>query len=126
MYDKELIRNILEQCLNALEKISYRFVTIKTPTDFTLTSEGMEKLDSICMLLIALGENIKKVDKITMKTLLINFSEIDWKGIMGLRDIISHHYFDIDAEEIFWICNNEIQNLTNTFKKMILYIEEKI
>jgi len=30
---------------------------------FTVTPEGMEKLDSICMQLIAIGESLKNIDK---------------------------------------------------------------
>lgn len=123
MFDKELVINILQQCLIALDKIIYRFEAINEPTDFTSSKKGMERLDSICMLLIALGENIKKVDKITSKTLFIQFPMIDWKGIMGLRDIISHHYFDIDAEEIFWVCNNELHNLSSTLQNILTNLE---
>jgi len=71
----------------------------------------MEKLDSICMLFIAIGESIKNIDKITNKELFSKFSEIDWKGIMGFRDVIAHHYFDIDAEQVYWICKNELAPL---------------
>lgn len=66
------------------------------------------------MQLIAIGESIKNIDKITNRKLLINYPEIDWKGIKGVRDIISHHYFDIDAEQIFNVCNNNIEPLTKT------------
>ncbi len=55
---------------------------------------GMERLESTCMLLIAIGESIKGVDKLTNKGLLTQFPKVDWKGAMGIRDIIAHHYFD--------------------------------
>lgn len=35
------------------------------------------------------------------------------------RDIISHHYFDIDAEEIFWVCQHQMKPLANTIAKII-------
>lgn len=53
------------------------------------------------MLLIAIGESIKGIDKITNKELLPLYPEIDWKGVMGIRDIIAHHYFDLDAEIVY-------------------------
>ena len=53
------------------------------------------------MLLIAIGESVKRIDKATNKELLSHYPEIDWKGVMGMRDIIAHHYFDIDAAIIF-------------------------
>ena len=65
---------------------------------------------------------MKNVDKITGGTFLSQYPEIDWKGAIGFRDIIAHHYFDIDAEQVFWICENEIVPLSNTVRSMIMSI----
>lgn len=119
MYDKELVHDILNQILDATQKVITRFTPIQTVEDFTNSPEGMEKLDSICMQLIAIGESLKTIDKITNKTLLTKYPEIDWKGAKGLRDIITHQYFDIDAEEIFLICKKHISPLAETIKKII-------
>lgn len=99
--------------------MSQRFKKIKTVSDFTDSPAGMAKLDFICMLLIAIGESLKNIDKITEQSLLKQYPEIDWKGAKGLRDIISHQYFDIDAEEIFWVCEKHIPPLSITIEKMI-------
>lgn len=123
MYDKELVRDILQQISDAVKKVSYRFESIETPEGFTNSTVGMEKLDSICMQLIAIGESLKNIDKITDKKLLTKYSEIDWKGVKGLRDIISHHYFDVDAEEIFWICKNQIPVLDVTLNQIMSDID---
>ncbi len=80
---------------------------------------GMEKLDAICMQLIALGESLKKIDKITDGTLLNNYTEIEWKKVMGIRDIISHHYFEVDAEIIYDVCENYIETLAKTISRII-------
>jgi uncharacterized protein with HEPN domain len=79
----------------------------------------MEPLDSICMLLIATGESLKNIDKITKGELLKQYPEIDWKGAKGLRDIIAHQYFNVDAEEIFWVCEKHLPPLTETITQMI-------
>jgi uncharacterized protein with HEPN domain len=79
----------------------------------------MEALDSICMLFMAVGEALKNVDKITDGALLSRYPEIDWKGIMGFRDVIAHQYFDIDAEQVFWICSREVGPLSDVIRKMI-------
>jgi uncharacterized protein with HEPN domain len=50
---------------------------------------------------------------------LSNYPEIDWQKVMGMRDIISHHYFDVDAEAIFDVCENRIDILGNTIEKII-------
>ena len=38
---------------------------------------------------------------------------------MGLRDIIAHHYFDVDAGEIFTVVRGDIPPLLKTIRKMI-------
>ncbi len=119
MYDKELVQDVLNQILDATQKVITRFKPIKTAEDFNSSPEGMEKLDSICMQLIAIGESLKRIDTVTKKDLLNKYPEIDWKGAKGLRDIITHHYFDIDADEIFLVCKKHIPPLSETIKNMI-------
>ncbi|MFH1665456.1 MAG: antitoxin, partial [Candidatus Omnitrophota bacterium] len=70
MYDKELAREILQQIQHAIEVILKRFKSIKTVNDFTDTPEGIEKLDSICMQLIVIGEGLKNFDKVTDNSIL--------------------------------------------------------
>lgn len=60
---------------------------------------------------IAIGESLKGLDKVTKGKLLSTHPEIDWKNVKGLRDIIAHHYFEVDADQIWWIIENELQPL---------------
>ncbi|SLM30144.1 hypothetical protein MTBBW1_2130039 [Desulfamplus magnetovallimortis] len=57
MYDKDLAIDILSQIYQATLTIIKRFSSVKTVSDFTDSEYGVEKLDSICMLLIAIGES---------------------------------------------------------------------
>jgi len=123
MYDRELVCDILYQIRDAVHKVNKRFEPVKVVDDFTNTPEGMEKLDSICMLLIAVGESLNNIDKITNKSLLKQYPEIDWKGAKGLRDIISHQYFDIDAEEISLVYKKHMPPLLKTVNQMISSIQ---
>ena len=125
MFNTELTTEILQQVDSAIEIIRKRFSVINSVNDFLATDAGLEKLDSICMKLIAVGESIKNVDKHTDSTLLQRYPEIDWKGVKGVRDIISHHYFDLDAEEIFEICKPYIPPLHETIKTMIVDLRTK-
>ncbi len=119
MYDKELALGILSQIQHAAETILKRFKPIQSPEDFTETDAGLEKLDAICMQLIAIGESLKNLDKITDKSLLSGYDQVDWKRAMGLRDIISHHYFDLNAEAIFDVCKNYMERFVKTIKQII-------
>ena len=74
------------------------------------------------MLLIAIGESLKNLDKVTEGRLLPTYPSIPWKQVKGLRDIIAHHYFDVDASQIFWILSNELtplQNAISSFTKAL-------
>jgi uncharacterized protein with HEPN domain len=119
MYDKELALEVLAQIQKALRTIVERFKPVKTVSDFTGSQGGMEKLDSICMLLIVIGETLKKVDKITDASLLVKYPQINWKKVKGLRDVISHQYFDVNAEAIFDVCETKIGPLGDTIAKII-------
>ena len=119
MYDKALALEILQRLHQATETILARFAPVKFVQDFTGSPAGMEKLDSICMLLIAIGEGLKNLDKVTAGALLPGYPQIDWKRAKGLRDIISHQYFNVDAEEIFHICTTYIEIMKNTLQQII-------
>jgi uncharacterized protein with HEPN domain len=118
MFDKELAREILSQVLTAANRIERRCSGIDAPDDFLASDGGLDKLDAICMMLIAIGENLKNLDKITGGTLLTRYPEVDWKGAKGMRDIISHHYFDLNAEVVFTICRERIPSLIKAITKM--------
>lgn len=112
MYDATLLLEKLEQIDEALEKIKRRFAGIDSPDDFLDSDEGQDMLDGIAMMLIAIGENFKTIDKETgEKFLTQQYPDIQWPGIKGVRDILSHQYFNIDAEEIFNICSNDLRPL---------------
>jgi uncharacterized protein with HEPN domain len=118
MYDKSLVIEILFQIENAIEITLQRFKVVDNVSYLTDTPQGMEKVDSICMQLIVIGESLKNIDKITNKELLPKYPQVDWKGAKGMRDIISHHYFDIDAEEIYNVCDTKLEPLLKTIRQI--------
>ena len=119
MHNKRLVKEILIQISEAIDTISFRFEPVDSIAFFLDTPQGQEKLDSLCMLFIAIGESLKNIDKLTDKTLLCQYPEIDWKAIKGMRDVLSHHYFDMNAEAIYNVCNDDIVSLEQTIKRMI-------
>ena len=54
-----------------------------------------------------IGEAVKEIPMETRK----KYNYIDWKKIIGLRDMISHRYFGIDVEIIWDIVKNRIPEL---------------
>ncbi|GLI36858.1 HepT-like ribonuclease domain-containing protein [Geobacter hydrogenophilus] len=118
MYDVDLVCEILRQILEAGRRIERRFSPVRQPDDFLATDDGLDRLDAICMMLIAIGESLKNLDKITNGELLRRYPNVDWKGAKGARDIISHHYFDLNAEAVYGICRKDLPILTATIERM--------
>lgn len=123
MFDREFVSEILSQILEASRRIERRSAAIRTADDFLANEEGIDKLDAICMMLIAIGESLKNLDKITEGKLLVTHPEIDWKGAKGIRDIISHHYFDLNAEIVFSVCMDRLPSLVEAVKQMQCEVE---
>jgi uncharacterized protein with HEPN domain len=119
MYDESLIldglRNIEESLLHLLDRTSW----IKTVEDFLATPSGVDMLDVAAIRLMAVGEELKKIDKRTNGTLLSKYPGTAWKDVMNMRNIIAHAYFHIDAQEIFDTVQNDVRPLLATIRKMI-------
>ena len=64
MFDRELAKEIIRQTLTAANRIERRFKGVQNSDDFLLSETGIDKLDAICMMLIAIGENLKNLDKV--------------------------------------------------------------
>lgn len=71
----------------------------------------MKNLAASCMLIEAIGEGIKQVDKTTEGKLLIERPEIPWKDVIGIRNHIAHGYFDIDGEMVLDVVKNDLDSL---------------
>ena len=119
MHDEELLYYSLKRIASTIERIINNSKTIDDSQYYVLSPAGMERLESTCMLLLAIGESIKGFDKMTQKQLLPNYPEVDWKGAMGIRDIIAHHYFDIDESIVFDVVKNKLPGMLETINKMI-------
>ena len=123
--NKSIALDILEDILSAIERLEERTKNISSTDDFLDSSSGMVLLDATCMLLIAIGESLKNLDKTTNGKLLPTYPFIPWKNIKGMRDIIAHHYFDVDASQILWIVKNEISPLKRAIQFFIGKLSEE-
>ena len=118
MHKVEYVLVALSKIEQTVERVIANSEQITSYNYYYMSPAGMERLESTCMLLIAIGESIKGIDKITNKELLSKYPQVDWKGAMGIRDIIAHHYFELDAEVVFDVVKNEFPNLFNTIRKI--------
>ena len=124
MFKRELALGCLKDIQKALTLMEERSAIVTHVNDFLCSPEGMLRLDALCMNLIALGESVKNLDKMTNGELLALYPEVYWKGIMRIRDKIAHHYFDIDAEIVLATLKKDISPLSRTIDRIIKDLKE--
>lgn len=124
-FDIEIALDCLQKIKTMLELIIERANVVKTPDDFLHSSGGMMRLDAICMNLIALGETVKGLDKQTNGQLLKNYPDVYWRGVMGMRDKISHHYFEIDTDVVFRTLEEDIPKMKRVVERMIVDLSKE-
>lgn len=119
MYDEELLYHTLQRIAKTLERIIDNSKIIESSDYYLNSPSGMERLESTCMLLLAIGESVKGIDKMTQHKPLIKYPSVDWKGVMGIRDIIAHHYFDIDEAIVYDVVKDKLPGMLETVNHMI-------
>jgi uncharacterized protein with HEPN domain len=80
----------------AIRRIERCFNGIRKPDDFIRDDDGLDRLDGINMMLIAISENIRKIDKIIGKATFNKYPDVNWEEVKGIRNILAHAYFDAD------------------------------
>jgi uncharacterized protein with HEPN domain len=119
MSDPQLVIEILSQVLASTKRTLARFKPVESVSFFLDTEDGLEKLDAICMQLIAIGESLKNLDKVAGPDFLNRYPQVDWKSAKGMRDVISHHYFDLDADAVFDVCKVNLPDMIPVLEQML-------
>lgn len=109
--DKKNTKELLEFILQSIELVQKRFLAIGQSDDFMKDDEGLEKLDSISMRLQSIGEALKNIYKTDQQVLEDIAPKNYWSDIIKFREVISHHYIDINSEVVFEICHDELSDL---------------
>lgn len=117
MSDLGLQKEMLRQIEEALRRIERRFEDIDSVEDFTQGCRAGQ-VRWYCYDVDLDGRKSQKLEKYGGGYLLEAHPEIDWKGAKGVRDILSHHYGNLDAEVVFNICEKHIQGLKIAINKM--------
>lgn len=121
--DKATIAELLDFILESLRLINRRFSGVKSSDDFLDSDEGLDKLDAISMRLQSIGEALKNLDKRENELLLKVADKEYWSKIIRTREILTHHYIDIDAETIYMICDEKLEELKQKILKLQEYVK---
>lgn len=116
--DKSSTLELLDFVLESIRLIERRFINIQSGDDFLADDDGLDKLDAISMRVQAIGEALKNLYKREVDLLEQVADKDYWRTIIKARDFISHHYVDLDAETIFDICENELEELKSNIQKL--------
>jgi len=117
--DKSTNLELLKFIMQSIALVKRRFQGILDSDDFMATDNGLDKLDAISMRLQAIGEAIKNIDKRDREFLLQVADKLYWSKIIKTREILTHHYIEIDSETIFDICKNKINELEGNIQKLM-------
>lgn len=115
---KEEIIDKLNQISESIDIIQQRRKGFQTVDDCLQSMLGMTILDACIMRIQVIGETIKSIDDKTKGTLLSLYPEIPWKKIIGLRNIISHEYANIDYDIIWVVITKHLPTLADSINKL--------
>jgi len=121
---REILFDALSQIKEGIENLQQWNIEIKDMNDLLKSPRGMQDLAGNCMIIMAVAEGFKKIDKITEGTFLVLRPEIPWKQVFGLRNRIAHGYFDIDTDVITEVINNDLQPLLDATNYLLSQVEQ--
>ena len=114
--ERELVIDILEQIRTGIDQLQDWNAEVTSEDDYYMSSDGMQKLAASCMLIEAIGEGIKQINKITRGELLPERPEIPWSDVVGIRNHIAHGYFHINGALVLSTIRNDLESLQTAIK----------
>ena len=101
----------LDDILNAIDKIA-EFTAGLSRKQF---ADDAKTCDAVIRNLEVIGEAAKKIPE----SVRAKSHEIEWKKVAGLRDILIHEYFAVDAGIVWDVVQNKLPELREIVCEMI-------
>ncbi|MBW4537853.1 MAG: DUF86 domain-containing protein [Myxacorys chilensis ATA2-1-KO14] len=111
--DQEALLDILKAI-----KLIFQYVEGIDPDAIAI---NIEKQDAILRRITIIGEATKRLSQRFRE----HHSEIPWKQIAGMRDVITHDYDEVDLEEIWTVINENLPQLLTYIEPLVSDEEDK-
>ena len=99
----------------AVEKIE----DFKKGMNFDQFANDRKTVDAVVRNLEIIGEATKRIPK----RIRNKYPEIDWKAIIGMRNIIVHEYFGVRLEIVWKTIKERLPELKNKIEKILKEVE---
>lgn len=120
---REVLCDTLTQIKEGILNLKNWNEGIEDMNTLLMSPNGMQSIAGNCMLIMAIAEGFKKIDKYTDEKLLVLRPEIPWRQVFGLRNRIAHGYFDIDVEVISEVIKNDLDPLLAATEYFLEYLQ---
>ena len=125
-WHNDIIIDRLEQIRESIALINKWCAPYQNEDEFLCSPTGMAMLDASILRLQIIGESIRAVDDMTKGELFTHYPSIPWHNIIGLRNIISHDYANVNYSMIVKIIKNNLQDLDNMVSDIISDLNNNI
>lgn len=121
-WHNDIIIDRLEQIRESIALINEWCSQYQSEDEFLCSPTGMAMLDASILRLQIIGESVRAIDDMTHGELLSLYPAIPWRNIIGLRNIISHDYSNVNYTMIVKIIKHNLQPLD----EMVLHITNNL
>jgi len=71
------------------------------------------RIDAVVRNLEIIGEAAKMIPE----SIRVEYPNIEWRKIAGLRDILAHHYFEVDLDIVWDVVQNKLPELERDLRE---------
>jgi len=97
---QQVLKHMIEHCIDIADAVS----RVKTV-------EGMDMDNLIRKAIVFSILDLGELTKLLEKLMNLSDSNIDWKGLKGMREIAAHRYKSMDSEIVWDVACNDIPEI---------------